>query len=61
MKFSRAEWAAAALTAGVLAFGLVRSLPAPTGEADYAVTVQRSEAAPAPSQRRFYVPTAPLT
>lgn len=56
MKFSRAEWAALALTAGVLVYGAVRSLPAPTGETGYAVTVQRSGAAPAPSERRFYVP-----
>ncbi len=59
MKFSRAECAALALTAGVLAYGLVRSLPAPVGEAGYAVSVQK-DAAPAPSERRFYVPDGPV-
>ncbi len=60
MKFSRAEWAALALTAGVLGYGLVRSLPSPAGEAGYAVTVQRDDAAPTPSERRFYVPDGPV-
>ncbi len=60
MKFSRAECAALALAAGVLGYGLVRSLPAPVGEAGCAVTVQRSGAAPAPSERRFYVPDGPV-
>ncbi len=60
MKFSRAEWAALALTAGVLAYCLVRSLPAPAGEAGYAVTVQRDGASPAPSEPRFFVPDGPV-
>ncbi len=59
MKFSRAECAALALAAGVLAYGLVRSLPAPAGELGYAVSVQR-DTAPTPSQRRFYVPDGPV-
>ncbi len=60
MKFSRAEWAALALTAGVLVYGLVRSLPAPVGETGYAVSSQRDDAAPAQSERRFYVPDGPV-
>ncbi len=60
MKFSRAEWAALALTAGVLAYGLVRSLPTPAGELGYAVSVQRDDTAPALSQQRFYVPDGPV-
>ncbi len=60
MKFSRAECAALALTAGVLGHGLVRSLPVPVGEAGYAVAVQRRDAAPAPSEPRFYVPDGPV-
>ncbi len=59
MKFSRAECAALALAVGVLAYGLVRSLPAPVGELGYAVSVQR-DAAPTPSERRFYVPDGPV-
>ncbi len=60
MKFSRAECVALALTAGVLAYCLVRSLPAPAGELGYAVSVQHENAAPAPSERRFYVPDGPV-
>ncbi len=59
MKFSRAEWAALALAAGVLVYGLVRSLPAPVGELGYAVSVQRDDAVPSSSQR-FYVPDGPV-
>ncbi len=59
MKFSRAEWAALALTAGVLAYGLARSLPAPAGELGCAVSVQRDDAA-APSWQRFFVPDGPV-
>ncbi len=59
MKFSRAECAALALAAGVLAYGLVRSLPAPVGELGYAVAVQK-DAAPTPSERRVYVPDGPV-
>lgn len=58
MKFSRAEWAAVALTVGVLGFGLACSLPAPAGESGCAVTVQRENASPVPSEGRFYVPDA---
>ncbi len=60
MKFSRAEWTALALTAGVLGYCLIRSLPAPAGEAGYAVSVQRPDAAPAPSGQRFFVPDGPV-
>ncbi len=59
MKFSRAECAALALAAGVLGYGLVRSLPAPVGDLGYAVAVQK-DAAPTPSERRFYVPDGPV-